>query len=522
MAQAAATPVRTSAVTRTRPMLRSIALARAAAADASAFPAARRLSSAAPPSFLKSVEYFFDKAAQHTAIPQDLVTRIRLPANMTSFNLPVRMDSGQTKVFQAYRCQHSTHLLPTKGGIRYAETVEADEVKALACLMSLKCAVVEVPFGGAKGGIAFDAKNHSPLEIERITRRYTAELNRRNLIGPGVDVPAPDYGTSEKEMAWIRDTYAELNPGELFVSGCVTGKPILAGGIAGRKSATGMGVFYAIDAMLSNRYVLEKSGLAGGKPGVRGRTVAVQGLGNVGYYAAKFLAEGGARVVAISEQDGVAVDRQRGVDVEALRLHMTASGGSLRGFTNGGSATFRMMENSADILGLECDVLVPAALEGVLHGGNASKVRAKVICEAANGPITSDADEVLNRAGTVIIPDLLANAGGVCVSYFEVTKNLRGMRLGRLTRRFEVKQGQHIADLLEEKGLSLTREQRAKIEVGADELEHVRSGLHDTMTSSVDSVVTRAKELDVPLRIAAYAVALERIALVYQSRGLFP
>jgi glutamate dehydrogenase (NAD(P)+) len=340
-----------------------------------------------PQSFLDSVEYFFDKAAKHTSIPPDVVTRMRKPANMASFNLPVRMDDGKIRIFEAYRTQHSTHLLPTKGGIRYAETVDADEVNALACLMSLKCAVVLVPFGGAKGGVRVDAKRLSALEVERITRRYTAELNRRNLIGPGVDVPAPDYGTSEREMAWIRDTYAELNPGELFVSGCVTGKPVSQGGIQGRKEATGLGVFYTIGAMLSNPYVHAKSGLSG-EPGLKGRTVIVQGLGNVGYHAAKHLTKGGAKVVAIAEHDGVAVDYEKGINIEALKCHLMTNGGSMKGFCNAASSSLKMLENSSDGLTLPCDVLVPAALEGVLHGGNASKVQAKVICEAANGPIT--------------------------------------------------------------------------------------------------------------------------------------
>lgn len=340
-----------------------------------------------PKSFLESVEYFFDKAAQHTQLAPDLVTRMRRPANMASFNLPVRMDDGSTRIFEAYRTQHSTHLLPTKGGIRYAEAVDADEVNALACLMSLKCAIVLVPFGGAKGGVKLDPKKFSALEVERITRRYTAELNRRNLIGPGVDVPAPDYGTSEREMSWIRDTFAELNPGELFVSGCVTGKPVNQGGIQGRKEATGLGVFYTVDAMLSNPYVLRKSGLSEAL-GVKGRTVVVQGLGNVGYHAAKYLSEGGAKVVAIAEQDGVAVDYDNGINVDELRTHLSRNNGSVKGFTNSSSSSLSILKKSANGLTLECDVLIPAALEGVLHGGNAGSVQAKLVCEAANGPIT--------------------------------------------------------------------------------------------------------------------------------------
>lgn len=485
----------------------------------------RSLSAAASDqkSFLKSVDHFFTVAASHTSISPDLIERMRQPANMAAFNLPVRMDSGEVKIFKAYRTQHSTHMLPTKGGIRYAESVDQDEVNALACLMSLKCATVSVNFGGAKGGVCVDPKKHSLLEVERITRRYTTELNRRNLIGPGMDVPAPDYGTNAQDMAHIRDTYAELNPGELFLSGCVTGKPVNQGGIRGRQSATGLGVFFTLDAALNNEYVHEKSGLDGPASGLDGRTVIVQGLGNVGYYAAKFIAEkSSARVIAVLEHDGAVVDRERGVDIELLRTHLNTSRGSIKGFDNGGSPTLEFLADPTEGLLLDADVLVPAALEGVIHDGNAKDVQAKVICEAANGPILARADEVLSNAGKVIIPDLLANAGGVCVSYFEYTKNLRGMRLGRLTKRFEEEQGASIADILEEKGISLSAGQKARLVRGNDELEHVRSGLYDSMTSAVDIVVARSKALDVPLRIGAYVVALESIADIYQSRGLFP
>lgn len=360
-------------------------------------------------------------------------------------------------------------MLPTKGGIRYAPDVDAEEVEALAALMSLKCALVEVPFGGAKGGVAIDTEKYSVLELERVTRRYTAALNGRALIGPGLDIPAPDYGTSEREMAWVRDTYAELNPGNVFSNGCVTGKPVNQGGIRGRKSATGLGVFYTIQAALANKSVLDKTGLSG-KPGVHAdRTFVVQGLGNVGYFAAKYIAEGGGKIVAISERDGTVIDYDRGIDIEALHGHMNLNGGLCAGFTNGGSASFQFVPDSSAGLTLECDVLVPAALEAVIHNGNVDSIKAKIICEAANGPITAGADTRLNAKGIVVIPDLMANAGGVVVSYFEVTKNLRGMRLGRTTQRFEMEQGLRICNLLEDKGMKLSEEEKAKIVVGADE-----------------------------------------------------
>lgn len=468
------------------------------------------------------MQKFFDHAAENTSIHPDLLARMRTNATLTMFEFPVRMDDGSTKMFDGYRAQHSIHFSPTKGGIRYAAHVDADEVKALACLMSLKCSLCEVPYGGAKGAVGIDRSKHSLAEIERVTRRYTAELNKRNLIGPGVDVPAPDYGTSEKEMSWMRDTFEELNPNELFGAGCVTGKPVGQGGIRGRTSATGLGVFYCTEAVLSMPSVLERTGLTG-KPGIHGeRSFVIQGLGNVGFWAAKYIQESGGRVIAIAERDGVVVDREGGVDVAALRKHLDESSGSVKGFTNGGSSSCELVMDPTAATSLECDVLIPAALEGVINVSNADSVKAKVIVEAANGPVTYFGDEILNAKGVVVVPDMLANAGGVTCSYIEWSKNLQGMRLGRLTRRFEENHGGVIADLLEQSGIKVSDKQRADIMVGADELDHVKSGLYDTMTDSVRKVVSKADEENYSLRIAAYVVALERIAKVYESRGLFP
>lgn len=470
----------------------------------------------------KSVEQFFNRAAAHTNIDEDVVSRMRSCSNMACFEFPVRLDNGRTEIITGYRAQHSTHFLPTKGGIRFAKHVDADEVRALACLMSLKCALCEVPFGGGKGAVAVDRTKYSKREIERITRRYTAELNKRNLIGPGVDVPAPDYGTSEQEMAWIRDTYAELNPGEVFSAGCVTGKPTTQSGIQGRKTATGLGVFYCLQSALNHPYIRSKAGLRG-PPGIHGGlSFVVQGLGNVGYNAARQIAVNGGKIVAVCERDGVVVDYDQGIDIEALKEHLQISNGSVKKFRNNGSRSIYVNEDSNQGLLLECDVLIPAALEGVVHSDNVDKVRAKVICEAANGPITHDADEVLESRGKVVIPDMLANAGGVIASYIEWSKNIQGMRLGRLTRRFEENHGLMICDLLEQKGIKLSQEDRSKITVGASELDHVQSGLYDTMKASVENVIKISEARNVNLRIAAYVLALERIAHVYDSRGLFP
>jgi glutamate dehydrogenase (NAD(P)+) len=336
----------------------------------------------------------------------------------TEFSFPVRLDSGRTQLFKGYRTQHSTHYLPTKGGIRFAPQVDAEEVKALACLMSLKCALTEVPFGGAKGGVCIDRGAYSAAEIEKVTRRYTAELNRRGLIGPATDVPAPDVGTDEGTMAIVRDTYAALNPASMFSSGCVTGKPLGHGGIQGRKSATGLGVFFCAQTMLQDQATLDKTGIIG-LPGVHsGRTFAIQGLGNVGSYAAKFLQGAGGRIVAVGEKHGIACDTERGIDISLLESHLHANNFAMSGFDNGGSSTFKFMEDPAQIIEVDCDVFIPAAMEGVVNKANVHDVGAKMIIEAANGPITSAADIVLEERGIVVVPDLLANSGGVLVSYF--------------------------------------------------------------------------------------------------------
>ena len=330
-------------------------------------------------------------------------------------------------VFEAWRVQHSQHRTPTKGGIRYDSMVNEDEVMALASLMTYKCAIVDVPFGGAKGGIKINPKEFSPEELERITRRYAAELCKRQMLGPGLDVPAPDYGTGEKEMSWIMDTYMALNPGSVDGYGCVTGKPVSQHGINGRREATGLGVFYGVREACSFADDMAAIGL---NAGIAGKTVVIQGLGNVGYYSAKFFQEGGAIIVGIGEYEG-AIYNPAGLDVDEVFNHRKSTG-SILNFPGANN-----LNETTEILEQVCDILIPAALENVIHEGNASRVRAKIIGEAANGPVTAEADEILNAMGIMIIPDMYLNAGGVTVSYFEWLKNLSHVRFGRLQKRFE-------------------------------------------------------------------------------------
>ena len=376
------------------------------------------MSNQQPYSFFHSVEKSFDKAAQFTRWEKGLLEQIKACNSIYSMRFPVKMDDGRIEVIEAYRVQHSQHKSPCKGGIRFSEEVNQDEVMALASLMTYKCAIVNVPFGGGKGGIKINPRNHSVYELEKITRRYTSELVKKNFIGPGIDVPAPDYGTGEREMAWIVDTYASLKPGEIDAAGCVTGKPITQGGVRGRKEATGLGVFFGIREVCNMPDVMSRLGLT---IGVEGKKVVVQGLGNVGYHSAKFFREHGSILVAIAEYEG-AIYNENGLNEEEVFQHRKSTGSILNfpGATN--------LAKSGDALELPCDILIPAALENVINESNAAKVQAKIIGEAANGPLTPEADEILIKKGVLVVPDMYLNAGGVTVSYFEWLKKLSHVR----------------------------------------------------------------------------------------------
>lgn len=333
-------------------------------------------------------------------------------------------------------------------------------------------------------------------------------------------VPAPDYGTGPQEMSWIRDTYSKLNPGHMFTAGCVTGKPVGHGGIRGRESATGLGVYFAVRSIIEDPRMTAATGMTDRT--LVGKTFVVQGFGNVGYWTSKFVQEGGGKIVAIAERDGIVIDHEQGISVSALKEHTSANNGSVRGFTNNGSNTLQFSADIDSFSEIECDVLVPAALESVIHKGNAMHINAKIIAEAANGPITAEADQILSDNGMVIIPDLLANSMGVMCSYVEWTKNMTGMRLGRLTKRFEESNGRHLAEILESNGIKLSDKQRNNVVIGADEETHVRFGLEDTMIAACDQVVNIASEKQCTLRDAAYIKSLEDIATSYYRAGSWP
>ena len=464
-------------------------------------------------SFFEGVERNFDKAAKYTRFEQGILEQIKACNSVYRMKFPVRI--GETvEVIEAYRIQHSHHKLPCKGGIRYSMDVNQDEVMALSALMTYKCAIVNVPFGGAKGGIKINPKKYTPYELEKITRRYTAELVKKNFIGAGIDVPAPDYGTGSREMSWIADTYASLKPGDVDAMGCVTGKPVSQGGVRGRTEATGLGVFYGLRELCNTAEDMAKLGLS---TSVKDKKVIVQGLGNVGYHAAKYFSEAGSKLVGIAEYEG-GVYNANGLDLEALVAHRKSTGSILNfpGATN--------VTNSAEVLEMECDILIPAALENVINADNADRIKAKIIGEAANGPLTPEADVILNAKGVIVVPDMYLNAGGVTVSYFEWLKNLSHVRYGRLEKRFSENQSGTILESVEAlTGKKVSDIERKQIMHGPDEVDLVYSGLEDTMIGSFQEIRETMISLNIPdLRTAAFVTAINKIGVSYEELGIFP
>ncbi len=473
------------------------------------------MSSQQPYSFFHSVEKSFDKASKFTRWENGLLEQIKACNSIYSMRFPVKMDDGRIEVIEAYRVQHSQHKSPCKGGIRFSDEVNQDEVMALASLMTYKCAIVNVPFGGAKGGIKINPRKHSVYELEKITRRYTSELVKKNFIGPGIDVPAPDYGTGEREMAWIVDTYTSLKPGEIDGAGCVTGKPITQGGVRGRKEATGLGVYYGIREVLNMPDEMKKLGMT---IGVKGKKVIVQGLGNVGYHSAKFFRENGAIIIAIAEHDG-AIMNPAGLHEEAVFQHKQTTGSILNfpGATN--------FAKSADVLEAECDILIPAALENVINADNADRVKAKIIGEAANGPLTPEADEIFAKKGILVVPDMYLNAGGVTVSYFEWLKNLSHVRYGRMEKRFTENMNSHILEQIENLTTKkVTDAERKFILHGPEEVDLVHSGLEETMITATREIMEIWKSNpEIPdMRTAAYVCAINKVGTSYAELGIFP
>lgn len=468
-------------------------------------------------SFYQSVSDYFDRAAPHTGLHPGLLEQIKVCNSVIQVHFPVKIGK-EVKVIEAYRVQHSHHRSPTKGGIRFSNHVNQEEVMALATLMTFKCAIVDVPFGGAKGGVKINPWEFTPHQLEKITRRYTTELIQRNFIGPAIDVPAPDYGTGSREMAWIYDTYRTFKGEELNAAACVTGKPVNQNGVRGRTEATGRGVFYGIREACSNADDMKKLDL---EPGLEGKTMVVQGLGNVGSYTSIISQdEGGVKIIGVAEVEGAIYD-PKGIDIHKL-LQFRKETGSILNYP--GAESYGK-EDRKSVMEFECDILVPAALENQITIDNAHRVKAKIIAEAANGPITSGAEEVLLAAGKLILPDLFLNAGGVTVSYFEWLKNLSHIRFGRMDKRFNQRTYDSILDVVEQNtGKEVNNRDRQFIARGADEIDLVRSGLEETMIHAYNEIreIWKRKKKVEDLRTAAFISAINKISSDYMALGIFP
>ena len=462
--------------------------------------------------FLNSTNKLFDQALSYTEISPDLATRIRVSNSTYTINFGVKLRS-EIHTFTGWRSVHSEHFEPAKGGIRYDINASQEEVEALAALMTYKCAIIEVPYGGSKGALKINPKEWTKSEIEKITRRFAQELIKRDLIHPAQNVPAPDVGTGAEEMAWIADEYRRIHPTDINALACVTGKPTQKGGLVGRSEATGRGVQYIIREFFRHEEDYLKAGFKGG---LKDKKVVLQGLGNVGYHAAKFLQEeDGCRIVCVMEHNG-AILNPDGLNIEKIKSHQSEHG-SFEGCSEG-----KFEANTSEFLTMECDILIPAAKENVIDKTIAQDIKAKLIVEAANGPITFEADGLLNERNVTIIPDIMANAGGVAVSYFEWIRNLRHIRFGRLEKRRNAFQFDTLISAIETMtGKEMPDKFKEQFIEGANEIDLVRSGLDDMMREAYQKVRQSMIENDIPnLRTAAYKVALDRIATSYDSIGL--
>ena len=465
-------------------------------------------------SFHASVDHMVDRAMKVIDMDAGIANAIKACDATIQINFPVEI-KDKIEVFSGWRSLHSSHRCPAKGGIRFASIVSQDEVEALAALMTYKCAIVDVPFGGSKGGLLIDPSKYNREELQKITRRFARELIRKGFLSPSLNVPAPDMGTGEREMAWIADTYRHLHPEDINYSACVTGKPVAHGGIRGRKEATGRGVVYVMREFFRHADDVKKAGMRGS---LGNKRIIIQGLGNVGYYAAKLLEEeDDAKIIAVIERDGALLN-DSGLSIEGVKQYNNEHK-TIKGYPDA-----QYSSNGPAVLEQECDILLPAALEGQINRANARNIKTKLIVEAANGPVTFDADEILRERGVTILPDAYVNAGGVTVSYFEWVRNLSHIRFGRMERRYDELRGEKIIAAIEDMGGKKVPDAvHRNLVRGADELDLVRSGLDDTMRLAYQEIKSALDENNkiTDFRTAAYVVAINKIARSYLDIGVY-
>jgi glutamate dehydrogenase (NAD(P)+) len=464
------------------------------------------------PRFLEMLHNYFDAAGELTKINKDKLELYKQCDIVIKLRVPIIRDNGKIEFIPCYRAQHKRHRLPTKGGTRFSDKVNLQEVEGLAALNTIKCAILELPFGGAKGGIAIDPKKYSAKEIEDVTRRYTLELAKKNFIGAAVDVPGPDFGSSAREMAWMKDTYMNFQGHhDINALACVTGKPLSQGGIAGRSDATSLGVYYATKEFLENPIFCETYKI---NPGYKGKKLIVQGFGKVGYGIAKNMVKGGAKLVGVVEAEG-SIYNPNGIDPDKLYRYRTLKQSVV---------TYPIAELYKDdsVFYKECDILVPAALEGAIHKGNAHKINCKILVEASNGPTTFLAEEILTKRGIAVLPDILVSGGGLVVSYFEWLKNLDHMRPGRMSKRWEERSKTNLLKLIESKSnIKFDLEgKHAELLRGPNESDIVETALEDAVGSAVKTITKKAKDRGISLRMAGYVDAIEKLHQAYEEAGI--